>query len=281
MIDLHCHTKISDNSFTIREVITMAKNEGVTHLAITDHDTTQGLAEAAQTGLELGVEIIPGIEISAYDFQRNTRAHILGYYVTPGHAALSQLCEPMIKQRHEASREMVQLIKEAGYEISWEQVERYAEGGTGVYKQHIMHALLDKGYTQTIYGDLYKKLFSRGEQGGEKGIAYISLEYVDAFDAIDAIRQAGGVPVIAHPKQFNNFAAIPEWKAAGLQGVEVRHPLHDENAEQLAQQITKNFNLLMTGGSDFHGFYSETDQYPLGSKNIGMDNLQALQDRIS
>jgi predicted metal-dependent phosphoesterase TrpH len=281
MIDLHCHTKISDNSFTILEVITKAKNAGVTHLAITDHDTTQGLVEAAQTGLELGVEIIPGIEISAYDFQRNTRAHILGYYVTPGHAALSQLCEPMIKQRHEASHEMVQLIKEAGYEISWEQVERYAEGGTGVYKQHIMHALLDKGYTQTIYGDLYKKLFSRGEQGGEKGIAYISLEYVDAFDAIDAIRQAGGVPVIAHPKQFNNFAAIPEWKAAGLQGVEVRHPLHDENAEQLAQQITKNFNLLSTGGSDFHGFYSETDQYPLGSKNIGMDNLQALQQRIS
>jgi predicted metal-dependent phosphoesterase TrpH len=281
MIDLHCHTKISDNSFTILEVITKAKNAGVTHLAITDHDTTQGLVEAAQTGLELGVEIIPGIEISAYDFQRDTRAHILGYYVTPGHAALSQLCEPMIKQRHEASHEMVQLIKEAGYEISWEQVERYAEGGTGVYKQHIMHALLDKGYTQTIYGDLYKKLFSRGEQGGEKGIAYISLEYVDAFDAIDAIRQAGGVPVIAHPKQFNNFAAIPEWKAAGLQGVEVRHPLHDENAEQLAQQITKNFNLLSTGGSDFHGFYSETDQYPLGSKNIGMDNLQALQQRIS
>jgi phosphoribosyl 1,2-cyclic phosphate 1,2-diphosphodiesterase len=227
------------------------------------------------------VEIIPGIEISAYDFQRNTRAHILGYYVTPGHAALSQLCEPMIKQRHEASREMVQLIKEAGYEITWEQVVRYAEGGTGVYKQHIMHALLDKGYTQTIYGDLYRKLFSRGEQGGEKGIAYISLAYVDAFDAIDAIRQAGGVPVIAHPKQFNNFAAIPEWKAAGLQGVEVRHPLHDENAEQLALQITQNFNLLRTGGSDFHGFYSETDQYPLGSKNIGMDNLQVLQDRIS
>jgi predicted metal-dependent phosphoesterase TrpH len=281
MIDLHCHTKISDNSFTIREVITMAKNEGVTHLAITDHDTTQGLAEAAQTGQELGVEIIPGIEISAYDFQRDTRAHILGYYVTPGHAALSQLCEPMIKQRHEASREMVMLIREAGYEITWEQVERYAEGGTGVYKQHIMHALLDKGYTQTIYGDLYKKLFSRGEQGGEKGIAYISLEYVDAFDAIDAICQAGGVPVIAHPKQFNSFAAIPEWKAAGLQGVEVRHPLHDDNAEQLAQQIAKNFNLLRTGGSDFHGFYSETDHYPLGSKNIGMDNLQALQDRIS
>jgi predicted metal-dependent phosphoesterase TrpH len=125
------------------------------------------------------------------------------------------------------------------------------------------------------------RIFSRGEQGGEKGIAYISLEYVDAFDAIEAIRQAGGVPVIAHPKQFDNFAAIPEWIAAGLQGVELRHPLHDEKTEQLAQQIADKFNLLKTGGSDFHGFYSETDHYPLGSKSIGMANLQALQERIS
>ncbi|BBI35925.1 PHP domain-containing protein [Cohnella abietis] len=281
MIDLHCHTKVSDNSFTIREVISMAKEEGVSHLAITDHDTTSGLLEAKLIGHELGVHIIPGIEISAYDYSRQTRAHILGLYVTPGHNALSELCEPMIKKRHEASYAMVERIIAAGYDISWELVESYAVGGTGVYKQHIMHALLTKGYTETIYGTLYKKLFSRGEDGAAEGIAYMKLDYVNVYDAIDAIRQAGGVPVLAHPKQFNNFAAVPAWKTAGLQGIEVLHPLHDEQAEKLSRQIAVNFGLLQTGGSDFHGFYGEREGCPLGSKSIGEEHLMRLQEKAT
>lgn len=107
IIDLHCHTKISDNPFTIEDVIMQAKQKGVTHLAITDHDTTAGLERALEVGKTLGIEIIPGIEISAYDYIRGTRAHILGFYVTPGHEAIERLCQPLMEKRHAASFEMV------------------------------------------------------------------------------------------------------------------------------------------------------------------------------
>ncbi|GAF07967.1 hypothetical protein [Paenibacillus pini] len=143
-----------------------------------------------------------------------------------------------------------------------------------------MHALLERGYTSTIYGDLYKKLFARGEEGEEQGIAYVELEYVDAFDAILAIRAAGGVPVIAHPKQFDNFDAIAVWKEAGLMGIEVRHPLHDEATEERARDLAEQLGLLQTGGSDFHGFYSEANHSPLGSKSPGEAHLLTLQAAV-
>lgn len=277
MIDLHCHTNISDNSMTIDEVVALAARNGVTHLAITDHDTTMGLEYAANVGQQLGVKIVPGIEISAYDFKRGCRAHILGLYVQPGHRSLSELCDPILKRRHEACRDMAQAVIGAGYEITWEQVERYAAGGTGVYKQHIMHALLDNGYSGTIYGDLYRKLFSRGGNGVEPGVAYIPVQYLDAFDAIRAVREAGGVPVIAHPKQYGNFEAIPEWVEAGLAGIEVRHPSHDAEAEEAARALAERYGLIMTGGSDFHGFYGETDRFTLGGKSPGIEAIHALE----
>lgn len=279
MIDLHCHSKISDNSMPLRELILHAKEKGITHLAITDHDTTKGLIEAQRIGREVGVTIIPGIEISAYDYKRNRRAHILGFFVTPGHEAIENLCADLVRRRHQASYEMTQKIIAAGYEITWEEVERYAEGGTGVYKQHIMHALMDKGYTDRIYGDLYKKLFSRGGNGEEPGLAYVPLEYLDAVDAIRAIRAAGGVPVLAHPKQFDNYEAIAEWVEAGLEGIEVIHPLHGPEDEKLAQDYARRYGLVETGGSDFHGLYGESDKYPLGSKDAGMERYLKLVER--
>jgi len=282
MIDLHCHTSISDNSYSIEEVIQLAKEHGVEYLAITDHDTTKGLPTAIQLGAEYGINIIPGIEISAFDYSRGTRAHILGYDVTPGHAAISHLCDPLIKQRHEASFHMVERIIEAGYNISWYGVSQYAIGGTGVYKQHIMHALLDAGYTSTIYGDLYKKLFARGDQdkGIPKGLAYTSITYIDMFDAVKAITEAGGVPVLAHPGQMHNFPAISELVDAGLQGIEVWHPSHDTATEERAKVAATEFNLLQTGGSDFHGFYTDSPRFHLGSKSPGLENLEALRNRI-
>ncbi|MDE5414762.1 PHP domain-containing protein [Alkalihalobacterium chitinilyticum] len=278
MIDLHCHTKVSDNSLSIEEVILLAKEKGVTHLAITDHDTTAGLQEAIELGERYGIEIIPGIEISAYDFKRQTRAHILGFYVTPGHQAIYDLCQPMINRRHQASINMVAKIIEAGYEITWEEVEQFTAGGKGVYKQHIMHALLEKGYTDHIYGELYKKLFSRGGAAQTQGIAFESIEYIDVFDAIKAIREAGGVPVLAHPGQFNNFAAVPEWVQIGLEGIEVKHPLHAEEEERKASELADQFNLVQTGGTDFHGFYGEKET-DLGSKCMGLNTIERLKQR--
>ncbi|WP_409342844.1 PHP domain-containing protein [Paenibacillus sp. MBLB4367] len=277
-VELHCHTKRSDGSFTFEEVLELALKEKISHLAVTNHDTTGGLAEMMSLGKERGIEIIPGIEISAYDFKRQTRVHMLGYFIEPGHAALEALCSPLLVKRHEASLIMIDKLIEAGYSITLEQVMKLAEGGTGIYKQHIMHALIKQGYTSTIYGELYKKLFSRGRNGAEPGIAYMPLEYVEASAAIAAIRQAGGVPVLAHPGQYGNFDAVPELVESGLQGIEAWHPLHGPDDEVKAQEYGLEYDLVVTGGSDFHGFYGEKF-VTLGSKSPGLVCVHDLLKR--
>ncbi|MCO1601627.1 PHP domain-containing protein [Desulfosporosinus nitroreducens] len=277
MIDLHVHTKISDNSLSTDEVIRLAKKKGITHLAITDHDTTKGLQEAVSLGQEIGVGIVPGIEISAYDYQRNKRAHILGMYIEPGHPALDLLCTSLIQSRNQASHDMVRKVMDAGYDISWEAVQKY-EGGTGVYKQHIMHALLEKGYCESIYGDLYKKLFQRGGTSEPQGIAYIKLEYVDAQTAIRTVREAGGIAVLAHPGQLRNFDAIDDWVELGLEGIELYHPSHNEEDRQTSLRYAQKHNLIITGGSDFHGFYGEKP-VELGCPELDKECINELLSR--
>jgi len=277
MIDLHVHTKISDNSLSASEVIRLAKSKGITHLAITEHDTTKGLHEAIILGQEIGVDIVPGIEISAYDFLRSKRAHILGLFIEPEHTSLDRLCTPLLHSRNRASHEMVRKVIAAGYDISWEDVQKY-EGGTGVYKQHIMHALLDKGYCKSIYCDLYKKLFRRGGTSEPQGIAYIQLEYIDAQAAIRAVKEAGGVAVLAHPGQLSNFEAIDEWVEVGLEGIEVFHPSHNEEDRQMSLRYAQKHNLIVTGGSDFHGFYGE-NQVELGCLELNEECISKLLSR--
>lgn len=276
--ELHCHTNISDGSYNFKELVEAALKENISLLAVTNHDTTKGLIEMMDQGKENGLEVIPGIEISAYDMERKARVHILGYFIEPGHPALEQLCSPILKKRHEASQWMVGRLIKAGYDISWERVMRLAEGGTGVYKQHIMHALIEKGYAETIYGDLYKKLFSRGQNGEEAGIAYIQLDYLHAQDAIEAILLAGGVPVLAHPGQYHNFEYVPELVEMGLQGIEVWHTLHSPSDEERAKLYADKYDLVMTGGSDFHGFYGEKE-VKLGSKDPGITCTNELKNR--
>ncbi|MEH7386373.1 PHP domain-containing protein [Bacillus sp. JJ1521] len=271
-VELHCHTNISDCPLSIEEVIALAIQENVTHLAITNHDTTQGLLHAVEVGKSNGIEIIPGIEVSGYDFEHGRRVHILGYFIEPGHEAIESVCQPLIEQRHLASKEMVERIIAAGYDITWERCLEISEGGTGVYKQHIMQALIEANYTDSIYGSLYKKLFNRGQNGEEPGIAFIPMKYIDAKVAIQIIRDAGGVPVLAHPGQYGNFEMVPELVEAGLQGIEVWHPLHHKEHEERAKMLAAVYNLIKTGGSDFHGAYGEKP-VRLGSKSPGAESL--------
>ncbi|OIK15123.1 phosphatase [Bacillus sp. MUM 116] len=277
-VDLHCHTNISDCSFSFEEILELASREKVKHLSITNHDTTNGLDEMVVVGKAYGIEIIPGIEISAYDFNRNRKVHVLGYFIDPGHSALKDLCDPLVVKRHLASYLSVQYLITDGYFISWEQVKKYAEGGTGVFKQHIMHALIENGYTDSIYGDLYKKLFSSGQNGESPGKAFVPLKYVDARLAVKAIIKAGGVPVLAHPGQYNSFEFIPKLVEAGLQGIEVWHPLHGDEKEAKAKLYAEDFNLIMTGGTDFHGFYGEKE-VTIGSKSPGIQAVEGLLER--
>jgi predicted metal-dependent phosphoesterase TrpH len=279
MIDLHCHTSISDGSLSLPEIIKEANDRGISFLAITDHDTTKGVVEASRIGKELGISVIAGIEISAYDFKRNRRAHILGYHILPDHPAIEKLCRPLIEGRQQNSSKMVEILRHKGYQITWEQVLDYTEEeGTGVYKQHIMHALMDSGYCEEIEGELYQELFSRGEKGRQPGIAHIPMHYVDVIDAIHTVVKAGGVPVLAHPGQFDNYDAIPQWVEEGLMGIEKIHPAHQERDDRLIDELALKYRLICTGGSDFHGLYGNPAHYlGLGYEQIQVNVINELE----
>jgi len=277
-VELHCHTNISDCPLSIEAVLALALEQGVTHVAITNHDTTKGLEEAMETGRTMGIEVIPGIEVSGFDFSRERRVHILGYFIEPGHWKIDAVCRPLLEQRHRASQKMTERLLAAGYKITWERCLELAEGGTGVYKQHIMQALIEAGYKDSIYGPLYKKLFSRGQNGEEPGIAYIPMNYIDAKTAVKVIRLAGGVPVLAHPGQYRNFEMVPELVEVGLEGIEVWQPLHTKEHEQQAMELASKYDLVKTGGSDFHGSYGEAPVL-LGSKSPGVEALESLKLR--
>lgn len=259
--DLHIHTTVSDCNYSIEEVVAEAVRCGVTHMAITDHDTVAGNKRAVKAGEKYGIMVSPGIEISAFDYKRNKKAHLLGYNVTG--EEVTKLCNPLLEMRNNTSKKMHKVVGKKGYDVSWKDITRHA-GETGVFKQHIMLALIERGYTDRIYGDLYRSLFKgRGE-------ANIPLEYPDIFDAVKAVKDEGGIAVLAHPAQLKNEDIISELAENGLDGIEVYHPDHTESDVERLLKIASEHNLLVSGGSDFHG--------NMGNKWIELGSYEPCED---
>lgn len=247
--DLHVHTNISDGSLSTVEAISLARNNGVTHMAITNHDTVKGIKKAIEIGKDYGVEIIPGIEISAFDAKRERKVHILGYGFKLEAKNIKNLCNDLLKRRNEMSLDQAVIIKELGYNISIEKIKNYGRSGEVVYKQHIMQELINNGYTDEIYSSLYKKLFKGN------GPCKMEIEYIDVYDALDAIINDGGVPVLAHPGQLDSYELLEELVNKGLKGVEKYHCSHSEEDLIKIQNLADKYDLFVTGGSDFHGEY--------------------------
>ncbi len=247
--DLHVHTNISDSSLSIEETLKMACKNGVRYLGIVDHDTVEGIGKAIEAARQYGVEIIPGIEISAYSYKKNKKVHILGYNYSHHATNITKLCSTMLEARTQMSLWQVQKLIENGYDISVEEVMNKATNSTAVYKQHIMDVLVDRGYTYKIYSDLYYSLFKNN------GICCGSIDYIDVFEAIKAIKNDGGLAVLAHPGQLDSYDLIGEIVAVGLDGIEINHIDHTPEDILRICAIREKYNLLLTGGSDFHGEY--------------------------
>lgn len=251
--DLHIHTNISDGSYSTREVLEMAAKNGLTHIGITNHDTVKGLSEAIEMGKEFGIKVIPGIEISAYDFNNKRKVHILGYNFNLHGCNISKLCNPILQARHENSMWQMKTLIENGYDIDVKSVEEKSKVSGVLYKQHIMQALIEKDYTTNIYSDLYKRLFKNN------GICARDINYVDAKDAVRAIKDDGGLAVLAHPGQLNSYGLIPELVSNGLDGIEVNHISHNDKDINKTNEFSQIYGLFLTGGSDFHGIYGKED----------------------
>lgn len=246
--DLHMHSTYSDGSDTLEEVFQKAKMRGLTHISIVDHDTTDHIEPALKLSEQYDIKFVPGIEISAFDFERNRKVHILGYGFTDN-THIKALCNRLLQRRHVHSLWQVKQIQQAGYDITEERALSFVKEGGILYKQHIMNALTDADFDSEGYQKLYRSLFKGG------GIAAGDIAYLDAFDAVRAIRADGGYAVVAHPGQLNSFEVTEELVSYGLNGIEVIHPDHSiEEAERIVK-ISEKFNLFQTGGSDDHGLY--------------------------
>lgn len=248
--DLHCHTRLSDGTLSIDEIIALAKARGLDTIAVTDHDCLAGTVRAKIIGDRNGIKVIPGVELSAVNREDGREVHIL-CYLPDFPDRLEGLCHSSTAARKRASQYM--MIKAAQrFGIGGEIIKRCATGSTCLYKQHIMHALVECGLADGLYGKIYQELFVNE---GERNI-FVKPAYPDVFEVIEAVHAAGGIAVLAHPKLYDSFELLDRLVLSGLDGVEVWHPTADEETVQYLLAFAKKHKLLTTGGSDFHGLYN-------------------------
>lgn len=247
--DFHIHTDISDGYNNIKEIIKMARENGLTHIAITNHDTIDGLEEAINLGKQEGIKVIPGIEISAFNFAKNKKVHVLGFNFELEGKNIKKLCDPILEKRNANSILQMNKLVSNNYEISIKNILHRAKNSEVIYKQHIMAELMDKGYTNAIYSDLYKKLFKNG------GICDKDIAYADAVEAVKAIKADGGIAILAHPGQLDSFDIIDKLVEVGLDGLELNHEDHSSEDINRIKGYRDKYDFIFTGGSDFHGEY--------------------------
>lgn len=267
--DLHCHTKLSDGSVGIEELISIAKKSNLDCIAITDHDTLAGTVRGKVIGERQGLKVIPGVELSSFDYKRGRKVHILCYLSdTPNR--LEGLCKRTSMERKKAGQIMIMKAMQK-FPLSAEHIMKCASGSTNLYKQHIMHALMDIGYTTTVFGELYQQLFNKNSPD----CISTPVKYPDVYEVMDSIHEAGGIAVMAHPAEYDSFDLIEELVPAGLDGVEVWHPRASEEDRERILAIAKQHDLLTTGGTDFHGMYNSRP-LPLGTCCTPAESLEAL-----
>ncbi|MCC5910434.1 MAG: PHP domain-containing protein [Clostridiaceae bacterium] len=250
--DLHVHTDISDGSFGLEATLQEAKTRGITHLAITNHDTIKDLKEAMVLGEALGIKVIPGVEISAYDYENKRCVHILGYNFNLEGKHIRSLCDPILKRRYKKAIWQMQQLAEDGYPIDPIAILGRSQNSQAIYKQHIMADLVDKQCTDKIYSPLYYQLFKY------PGICFKEMNYPDvleAIKAIKAIKTGSGIVILAHPKQSNAYGLVDKLVEAGLDGIELNHESHTEEDYKKIMNFREAYDLILTGGSDFHGDY--------------------------
>lgn len=240
MIELHCHTTFSDGTLTPTQLVEAALEAGVKALAITDHDTMAGWDEARSAANDR-LEIVPGLELST---QHNDRSlHVLGFY--PDRQKLQAPLQERIAGRHRRAQSMADRLADLGYPIQLP----YPSNGMAPGRPHIAQALLEAGYV-TSREEAFQRFLAEGKP------VYVPYEKFSTIEGIQLLRNCGAIPVWAHPYLFRGGqveTVLPELVEAGLLGVEVYHPYHSPSQVDTLKQLAQRYNLIITGGTDYHG----------------------------
>ena len=230
----------------------LAKKRGVTTIAITDHDCLAGTVRGKVIGERHGITVIPGVELSGTDKTNGQEIHMLCY--KPDFPdRLEGLCRRSSLVRKKSSHFMT-LKTAQKYPITPEFVVKCATGSTNIFKVHIMQALIENGFADRIYGDVYKQLFSPESEGNINHVP----EYEDIFSIVEAIHEAGGIAVLANPQKCKNDKLLDQLVEAGLDGIEIYTPDMPEEDKVKLAKYAKKHKILTTGGSNFKGLYNKS-----------------------
>lgn len=271
-IDLHLHSTASDGNYSPEQIIERAHELGLTTISLTDHDTIAGIKPAMIKGKQLGVEVIPGLELNTdYNGQE---IHILGYYFDLSNPGLLTCLDKLKRAREYRVEGIVKKLRSIGIDISLPEV--YEESGGGcIGRPHIARILLRKGYISYIKQAFEKYI-------GVDGPAYVGRYKVSPAEAVSLIRQAKGIPVLAHPGVYKDDFLIPQLIEVGLLGVEVYHSDHDQEKRDHYLSIAQRHGLIVTGGSDCHG-PNNRGRHLMGQVAVPeeiADSLRALRNQI-
>ena len=242
LVDLHSHSTASDGAFAPAIVIQEAHKAGLAAIALTDHDTTAGLAEAQAESDRLGIRLVPGVELSAVENDHET--HILGLHLGSTAPIDARLAELREMRRARASK-IVDLLNANGVRISFESVLEQA-GNAAIGRPHVARALIAEGWAADSR-DAFDRYLATGRPG------FVPKEQLSVRDAIALIHAAGGLAIVAHPGQQGTRERIELLKNDGMDGVEVRHPGHSSEDITRLMALVEHFGLVPSGGSDWHG----------------------------
>lgn len=246
VIDLHIHTTASDGTASPAEVVRMAKDLGLSAVAITDHDTVSGYPEAAAAGRELGLEVVPGVELSS---RYGKTIHILGYFLRTESPALTRVLSGIVAERDERNRKMAALMAADGLPVDYEEMKQ--RFGDVIGRPNFGQLLVDLGKAETVQ-DAFDRYIEKGQR------YYLPRKMLSIERSVEVIREAGGVPVLAHPFQYrleepDLRQLIEHCMNHGLLGLECRYSRYDEAQSQYLLKLAREYGLTPTGGSDFHG----------------------------
>jgi len=256
-VDLHIHTVFSDGELTPREVLQEAKQNGVTLMAFTDHDEIAAYREGIGMAAEMGIRLIPGIELNTDG--PDGELHILGYHLDPENPALQTHIAWRKAERRQWAEQIVTHLRSQGYEITFEGCLRHCPGEV-VVRTHIAQELASQGYFNSPQ-EAYDTLLKKGRPG------FVERAAFTAKDAVDLIHQAGGDAYLAHPGIYDFSFEMDQIASYGIDGIEVFHSKHTKEQEAFWQAAADQYGLKVSGGSDHHGPNSR-NPYPVGSVRV-------------
>jgi len=267
-VDLHLHSTASDGSYPPETVVALAEKNGVTVMALTDHDSIEGLPAAEARAAKSGIRVLPGIELSVSE--EGFDVHLLAYGFDPEDKSLLAAIARYRRGRRDRAAKILARLKGLGIRIPLEQVESIAQGGA-LGRPHVAEALMRGGHVDTFHEAFQRFL-------GHHAPAYVPKDVVALEEAVQVVRDAGGVTALAHPGTLNRDHWIPKWAQRGLDGIEVWHSKHSAGDVARYEALARVHGLLMTGGSDYHG--ERTPDVTIGSVPVPETILGPLDNAI-